>query len=216
MTTLRTPEQPSTSRRGSTRPRSARNVGDVLGNVRRAADSGGQVRPRGSAQRAVARARRRAFAAFAATVSTVLGVLVLVMAKPATPATVLVAVLVALLAGVAAAVVTDRWTRSRFVDLRHHDLLEGLRRGVVPDVVDLTTPNAQDPHPSDIHDEGPAPTHQLFGDCDCAACRDGLSGTATPNVGRPRPAPARQVIDLRSGARRAGRVRLGQRPDQTG
>ena len=121
-----------------------------------------------------------------------------------------------LLAGLVAGAVgvaVDRWNQARIVDLRHHDLFEGLRgasstapaagQPVDPATeVDLTVPAA-----------APAPSgqHQLFGNCSCADCVAGRPAPVDLRADAVHRDAGRSVVDLRTGSTRPRRGRLGQR-----
>lgn len=197
---------------GSTRPLSARRFRSVLRAEWRRSTQGERVRPRGSARRAVARARRRSAAAFVLVAGAVGGLFLVAVPGSTERSSLLPVALFAMGAGALSAVVTERWSRSQFVDLRHHDLLEGLRRGPAPDVVDLTDGPTVASARTHAQDTG-AGTHRLFGECACPDCADGRTPVqgASSEGGATSVRSARQVVDLRSGAGRAGRVRLGQR-----
>ena len=178
---------------------------------------GGSTQRRGSSRRsAIARSRQLLRWTFAlVSVACAVGLALLVPAQ-GRPPVVVAELVVSLVLGAAVAVTAERWNRARIVDLRHHDLLEGLRHTVLPGEtqvasVDLRRGSRSVPPPSE---------HRLFGMCDCEHCAagqpqvadDAVTGaSATPR----RDAPGRRVIDLRAGAARQGRARLGDRPTPT-
>ncbi len=149
------------------------------------------------------------------SVACAVGVALLVPAQ-GRPTVVVAEVVVSLVLGAAVAVTVERWNRTRIVDLRHHDLLEGLRHGVLPDATPVATVDLR--HGS--RTATPTQEHRLFGLCECADCAAGRPEVAdeaatAPLVSPGRDASGRRVIDLRTGSARQGRARLGTRSAPT-
>lgn len=96
--------------------------------------------------------------------------------------------LVELGAAVAAAAVLslalERWNRSRIVDLRHNDLAESFKYGLLPKEPELPVGAVRKELRTRTTESGTSLQHRLFGQCDCAECVSGI-----------RPA----TIDLRQG-----------------
>ena len=111
------------------------------------------------------------FVCTAALVSLVL----LLVAPPAGSIAELGAVLGA--AVVAAALVSfaaERWNRSRIVDLRHNDLAESFRYGLIPREPELPEGAVRQGIRTRSAESGPVLQHRLFGQCDCAECVSGV------------------------------------------
>lgn len=72
------------------------------------------------------------------------------------------------------ALVVERWKRSRIVDLRHNDLAESFRHGLIPKEPELPEGAVRGQVRSQAVPSGMPPQHRLFGDCDCAECASGL------------------------------------------
>jgi len=178
---------------------------------------GGTTQRRGSSRRgAIARSQQLLRWTFAlVSVGCAVGLALLVPAQGRS-AVVVVELVVSLVLGAAVAVTAERWNRARIVDLRHHDLLEGLRHTVLPDEspvasIDLRRRSRSVTPPSE---------HRLFGLCDCEHCAAGrpevADGAVTASAAVPgRDHGGRRVIDLRTGAARQGRARLGARSTPT-
>ena len=111
------------------------------------------------------------FVCSAALVSLVL----LLVAPPAGSIAELGAVL-----GAAAAVAAfvsfaaERWNRSRIVDLRHNDLAESFKYGLLPKEPELPEGAVRKELQTRRTESGPELQHRLFGHCHCAECVSGM------------------------------------------
>ena len=107
--------------------------------------------------------------------AALLSLVLLLVALPAGSTAELGAVLGA--AVVVAALVSfavERWNRSRIVDLRHNDLAESFRYGLIPRETELPDGSVRKELRTRRTESGPAVQHRLFGQCDCAECVSGV------------------------------------------
>ena len=110
-----------------------------------------------------------------ACLTVVVGLVLLVTLPPSgSVAVATVELAAALLMAAVLALVFDRWNRSRIVDLRHNDLAESFRRGLIPREPELPEGAVRQRIRSVPTGSAPAPQHRLFGQCDCAECASGV------------------------------------------
>jgi len=81
--------------------------------------------------------------------------------------------------GAALSLCVERWKRSRIVDLRHNDLAESFRYGLIPREPELPEGAVRRDIRIRSTGSGPELQHRLFGQCDCAEC---VSGTRPATV----------------------------------
>ena len=123
---------------------------------------------------ATTRSRQRMLFMFVCA-AALISLAALVLFPPAGSASSLVVVLAAALALAAALSLSlERWIRGRIVDLRHNDLAESFRYGLIPREPELPEGAVRQDVRIRSTDSGPAPQHRLFGQCDCAECLSGV------------------------------------------
>ena len=107
--------------------------------------------------------------------AALLSLVPLLLAPPTGSATGLGAVLgTAVVLAALLSFAVERWNRSRIVDLRHNDLAESFRYGLIPRETELPEGSVRKELRTRRTESGPALQHQLFGQCDCAECVSGV------------------------------------------
>jgi len=111
--------------------------------------------------------------------SALISITLLALFPPAgsTSAT-LVNLAAALALAAALSLCVERWNRSRIVDLRHNDLAETFRYGLIAREPELPEGAVRQSIRARGEDSGPALQHRLFGQCDCAECASGVRPAA--------------------------------------